>query len=322
MKIANIDFPGRLLTALRDGKLVVFAGAGVSMGQPANLPNFEGLARKIAAATGKTLDEKESPERFLGRLEHQGVKVHERAVQILSGRSPEPTGLHKDILGLYVQGHPVRIVTTNFDTLFEQATCGALEPDPEIYRAPALPLGYEFEGIVHVHGDVGFRQRLVLTEADFGRAYLTEGWARRFLVDVFRSFAVVFIGYSHDDVIMNYLTRALPASETKPRFALTTEAAASRWKMMGIEPIVFPQSPPNDYSQLHQGIQKLACHMQRSVLEMLSRSLYWPRLYTTFPHNIRRYASGSERVATQIFQALDGRQLSRTNRTDTPKKSM
>jgi len=66
---------------------------------------------------------------------------------------------------------------------------------------------------------------------------------------------------------MNYLTRALPASETKPRFALTTEAAASRWKMMGIEPIVFPQSPPNDYSQLHQGIQKLACHMQRSVLD-------------------------------------------------------
>ena len=37
----NIDFPKPLLNALRDGELVVFAGAGVSMGEPACLPNFE-----------------------------------------------------------------------------------------------------------------------------------------------------------------------------------------------------------------------------------------------------------------------------------------
>ena len=37
---------------------------------------------------------------------------------------------------------------------------------------------------------------MVLTDADFGRAYLTEGWAQRFLVDVFREFTVLFIGYS------------------------------------------------------------------------------------------------------------------------------
>ena len=48
---------------------------------------------------------------------------------------------------------------------------------------------------------------------DFGRAYLTEGWARRFLVDLFRSFPVLFVGYSHNDIVMTYLARALPPSE-------------------------------------------------------------------------------------------------------------
>ena len=40
MKIADIEFPTPLLNALRDGKLVIFAGAGVSRGEPACLPDF------------------------------------------------------------------------------------------------------------------------------------------------------------------------------------------------------------------------------------------------------------------------------------------
>ena len=48
VKISGIDFPKPLLTALRNGRLVVFAGAGVSMGEPADLPDFENLARAIA----------------------------------------------------------------------------------------------------------------------------------------------------------------------------------------------------------------------------------------------------------------------------------
>ena len=242
MRIANIEFPNPLLGALRDGNLVVFAGAGVSMGKPAEFPSFKYLAKEITAASGQTLDEEESPERFLGRLEQQGVMVHERAVEALSKRNQEPTDLHRDLLGLYPHSTRARIVTTNFDTLFEKAANDVLESTPDVYRAPALPLGREFEGIVHVHGAIDYSPGIVLTDADFGRAYLTEGWARRFLVEVFRSFTVLFVGYSHDDVIMNYLTRALPANETKPRFALTGEVEAKQWRMLGIEPIIYPKT--------------------------------------------------------------------------------
>jgi hypothetical protein len=43
MRCGQIDFPDELLHAIRDGRFVVFAGAGVSMGDPANLPSFWSL---------------------------------------------------------------------------------------------------------------------------------------------------------------------------------------------------------------------------------------------------------------------------------------
>ena len=78
MNISGVDFPTDLLKALRDSDLVVFAGAGVSMGPPASLPNFSGLAKEVAAGTGEVRGEDEPEDRFLGRLQHNGVLVKER----------------------------------------------------------------------------------------------------------------------------------------------------------------------------------------------------------------------------------------------------
>ena len=73
---------------------------------------------------------------------------------------------------------------------------------------------------------------MVLTDADFGRAYLTDGWASRFLVELFRSTTVMFVGYSHDDTVMKYLARALPESDAGRRFILTDEADDNRWSVL------------------------------------------------------------------------------------------
>ena len=54
MTVSNIRFPEPLRSALRDGELVVFAGAGVSMGSPACLPDFTTLADSIAKGSGET----------------------------------------------------------------------------------------------------------------------------------------------------------------------------------------------------------------------------------------------------------------------------
>ena len=77
MKLSGIDFPKTLLDALSNDALVIFAGAGVSMGEPANLPNFMDLAEAIAEGTGETLKDNGPADQFLGRLKHEGLKVHE-----------------------------------------------------------------------------------------------------------------------------------------------------------------------------------------------------------------------------------------------------
>lgn len=106
---------------------------------------------------------------------------------------------------------------------------------------------------------------MVLTDLDFGSAYLTEGWARRFLVDMLDAYPVLFVGYRHDDTVMNYLARALPAGTE--RFALTHDTDLGRWGILGVKPIVYPKGSDDDYSDLNKGIDGLATYAQRGVLD-------------------------------------------------------
>ena len=268
-QLGTINFDDGILDALRDDKLVVFAGAGVSMGPPSNLPSFSTLTTNIAQGTGYSPTE--PLDRFLGQLHHRKVVVHERAAKCLTPPAgSKPNTLHQDLLRLFRTAERVRLVTTNFDLHFETAASTLFGSTPEVYRAPALPLGYDFTGIVHVHGALPRAQDLVLTDADFGRAYLTEGWARRFLVDVFRQFTVLFVGYSHNDVVMHYLARALPADSVVGRFALTDEEG--NWNLLGIKSILFTKGTDADaYKELYEGVQRLAERAIRGALDWQSR---------------------------------------------------
>ena len=270
MKISGIDFPKPLLNALKDNQLVVFAGAGVSIPPPAGLPTFKQLAEAVALGTGQTLKKDEPEDRFLGRLHDRKLQVHLRAAQELQKNSPKPSCLHHDLTGLYRDLYSLRIVTTNFDTLFEEAAKERFGTQPEAFRAPALPLGRDFAGIVHVHGSIDSSKDMVLTDADFGRAYLTEGWARNFLLDLFRTFTALFVGYGHNDMVMNYLARALPVDQTQSRFVLTDEADGNRWESLGIKPVTFPKLDKDDYSGLYKGISGLSEHATRGILDWQS----------------------------------------------------
>ena len=268
MKFGTVDIPNPLLDALRDNKLVVFAGAGVSMGEPACLPNFCSLTKIIAERSNKVQDEKENFEQFLGRLHDDGVKVHDIAKSVLSPEGLKPTPLHGNLLRLYRKEEPVRLVTTNFDRLFEHVVKGIFDDALEVFHAPALPLGHQFSGIIHVHGCICHHDQMVLTDRDFGRAYLNEGWARRFLLGLFDTFTILFVGYSHSDTVMNYLVRSLPPKAHSSHYALVADskdADHGHWGNLEIEMITYPQHE-NDHRELDEVISKLANHVQRGMV--------------------------------------------------------
>jgi hypothetical protein len=271
MRIRGVNFPDSLIKAQKEGRLVVFAGAGVSMPSPSNYPNFDRLAEKVAAGV-LPRGPNEPTDHFLGRLADKKVKVHERVWEILSDPSSSPNSLHLNLLRLFNTEASVRLVTTNFDSHFTSAARTIFEgKEPEIFYAPALPLGDSFQGIAYLHGNVEKPcERLVLTDSDFGRAYLTQGWARRFLQQLFAKYTVLFVGYSRNDVVMEYLARGLPPQADHPgRFALKIEGDVDEhWIYRGIQPISYPRGSGDDpHAPLSPALAEWADESRRGPLE-------------------------------------------------------
>ncbi len=254
--------------------MVVFAGAGVSMSPPSGYPNFGELALQVASGSQLPRERNEPPDRFLGRLKNLGVEVHLRARNILSDPSSRPNQVHRDLLRLFRSEADIRLVTTNFDTHFTTAAGETSENEPAIFNAPALPLGNDFEGIVYLHGSVKQEpERLVLTDRDFGRAYLTEGWARRFLQAMFERYTILFVGYSHSDVVTNYLARGLPPYTQGQRYALTHENDPERWNLLGVSPIRYPWTAeaPNDHEALVRSLGRWVAVVRMGVFDHQQR---------------------------------------------------
>ena len=137
----GIDFPNEIIDAIREDRLVVFAGAGASMGKPTCLPNFESLTDEIVIDTGKEMNRKESCEVFLGSLKADyGVDVNQQAADIILRSCNDYNELHKAIINLFVSPEKVRVITTNYDKMFEKVLESESIQVP-IYNAPALPMG-------------------------------------------------------------------------------------------------------------------------------------------------------------------------------------
>lgn len=259
MYLNNIDFPNQILDAVQDNKLVVFAGAGASVDKPTSLPNFVDLAKEIAEDTGKTLG-KEPCEVFLGSLKAGGIDVNGIAARILSDSCLKHNLLHEAIVDLFSSPDNVKIVTTNYDQMFEQVLEEKAIKVP-VYNSPALPLGNDISGIIHIHGNVSDPKYMVVTDEDFGKAYLTEGYASRFLVKLFESYTVLFVGYSYNDTILRYLTRAMSREHSANRYILTADTK-SDWNSLGISAIFFPK---RSYAVMRNGIVKLGIYAKKAL---------------------------------------------------------
>lgn len=236
---ADVELPMELVEAHSAGNLVLFVGAGASRNPPSELPLFEELAEQIGAmAHQRYPGDGVAIDRFLGEL-LEGFDVHKHVGRLINRPGSMPNENHRALVRLAASAGFTRIITTNFDEHLQAAARDAGEDLGDTYYAPALPVGREFTGLAHLHGSITRPAReLVLTDHDFGRAYLTDAWATRFLREVFDYFVVLFVGFSHNDPIINYLGMGLPSSTR--RFILTDVAQDPRWKRLGITPVAYP----------------------------------------------------------------------------------
>ena len=267
------NIPVCLLNELDDGNVVFFCGAGISMGPGSDLPSFDGLVDHVYSHHHLEPDAAEQAalcryefDKALGllaRSERLGEQQLRRTiVERLSTHATGPLNTHKALITLSSHG-PMgsRLVTTNFDNRFIEAGLddGCLDAAPQL----PLPKPHAWASLVHLHGHLSRGvdgTNLVLTAADFGRAYLSERWASRFVTDLFREFTVVFVGYSLDDRVMSYLVDALAAERAiGARFSTayafaphdgTDSSRAERevgWLAKNVQPILYDKRNMHQY---------------------------------------------------------------------------
>lgn len=281
------SIPDDLLLARDQGRVIFFCGAGVSRAY-AKLPDFFGLANKVIKRL--VIDDNDpsyklmqeagkiegnvgipgviSADSIFGYLERDFTKrdIEEAVASALKPKASCNLTAHKILLDLATTSEgTVQLVTTNFDRLFDK--CGR---KLQVWQPPRLPnpsMPEEINGIIYLHGrstpnykaaeDGGF----VLSSSDFGRAYLSDGWATNFIRGIFQDYVVVFVGYSADDPPVRYLLEALHKTSGNKINAYAFQSgdyddAIARWQHKGVKAI--PYSPDDGHKALWDSLRAWA----------------------------------------------------------------
>lgn len=298
------DIPDALLAAQERGEVMFVCGAGVSM--TLGLPSFRGLVGKIYHALGENWDlhpaerevmrddgrlagqydrvlrflERRLSDRIAGRPEGLRQRFRNAVVDALQPSADElDLASHAALLDLSRDAeNNIRLVTTNFDTLFERAwPRGGVAPS---FAGPAMPQPKSpaCRGILHLHGRLADESLvlsetdLVLTSAEFGDAYLRSGWAARYVYDLVRAYKLVLVGYSADDPPMRYLLEVLEADrerypDLQEVYAFDAAGSdevltAALWRAKGVTPILHAQDPGGGYGPLYRSIREWRAYAQ------------------------------------------------------------
>lgn len=286
------NVPNILLDARDAGEVVFLCGAGISI--PAGLPDFFRLTCDVAGRLGcppdspasrliaqeqryresgaaDDLHESVSFDRIFTLLVRQFGASQIEAEVAEALRVPRRPDLahHRRLLEL-ARGPDGRrrLITTNFDRLFQKA-----DPHLRSYLPPHFPVLSRrdgFDGVVHLHGILPPKNAkptdqvlgLVLSGGDFGRAYLAEAWATRFVCDLLDRYIVVLLGYSADDPPVRYLLEGLQVSgrirEQRLYAFVANDPTRSDldWRERGVTPIGY--DPADNHRHLWESIDAWA----------------------------------------------------------------
>lgn len=291
--------PNHLLEQQQLGNVVFFCGAGLSI--PSGLPSFAGLTNAIIDGLAATkaravLAETGSFDRAFNQLvrDFGRQEIDSQLKSSLRSKRSALLDNHKSVLSLSrgPEGN-VQLVTTNFDLLFERA---AKKLRPIVApHLPDLDLQPRFDGVVYLHGRLtkggsGVSSSYVISASDFGRAYLADAWATRFVKALRERYTVVLLGYRAEDPPMRYLleglnTRGSDAYDT-PIYAFVSGDqgdAEEEWFDRGVTPICY--DPADGHSAIWKTLRLWAQSVSDpAVWQQHVASLAWRSPSELKPH--------------------------------------
>jgi hypothetical protein len=262
------DVPDELIRAVTDGAAVFLCGAGVSM--RVDMPSFKELTKQVYRKLGEGYANEFAERHAFERAEYDRVlrslekrthrpgtpsRVRAAVAELLTAKDGVAVPDHLALLNLSrdAEGRP-KVLTTNFDTLFERAahSAGLTSVPSRAGKSIPKPGGSGDHGILHLHGRITdtalalSETELILTSADFGDAYLRDGWASQYIEDRMRLNTLVLVGYAAEDPALRLLLETLDANRERFRdlkdiYAIEkrSDGSASMWKAKGIKPIEF-----------------------------------------------------------------------------------
>lgn len=279
------EVPDDLLRAHEKGDTVFLCGSGVSI--HAGLPSFADLVEAVYGAHHERWEDHPREDEAMGRRDYELVLDHLQtrlgsgirhvvARELLSAEDHDLSS-HQVLLKLcrYGRRYP-RILTTNYDQLFEQAWLVDQDSSIPTHVLKAMPYQKKPEctGILYLHGRVEkdrnspANDSIILTSSDFAEAYVS-GWASAYLYDAIRAHSMVLVGYSAEDPLFRYLMKAIDAdrrrlggfnkvyafAECEPGEEAVT---ISTWQELGIAPILY--DPTEEHIALHRTLEEwLSC---------------------------------------------------------------
>lgn len=280
------SIPDLLLERRDQGRVVFLCGAGVSLN--AGMPTFYHLTKHVIdffdPPIGSALEtefrpwvedyesKENRPKTPLDQIFHLLYQEYGRedvnslvAERLWNFRTGDARSFEHSVIARISadqEGKP-QLVTTNFDLLFEPELIHA---EGKIYEPPAFPdisLGVPLTGITYLHGRLQDRDiklhPYVLSSADFGRAYLSEGWATNFIRSLLKSYTVVLVGYQAEDPPVKYLLQGLNHDGLSDRSNLYAfdkgepEDIEAKWRDRGVTAIAC-----KDYPSLWQSLEAWA----------------------------------------------------------------
>lgn len=194
---AIMEIPRELLEEVRKGNVVLMCGAGISVSQ-GGLPSGGQLAQEMAARAGlgdvgrMTLPEVAQAY----ELEMGTQSLIAYVTSRIEDAGHVPLTAHQLIAQLPFK----RIITTNWDTLLEEAWREAKKPVVKVVRDPEI--AYADEGkilLIKLHGSVEQKDTLVITGDDYYDVFSRLPETANLVRSYFATQTVLFLGFGLAD---------------------------------------------------------------------------------------------------------------------------